>query len=139
MKKGLIALALAAATRLMAAETNTASNAVVISPVSLLEQASLVREIAADASRDFDAEAHAKWIRLQIDALKDSAGGPSPAMTNSIRSGQPLLSTASKAPVTLTVPRPGETVNRSPTEELQQVIDRLRILKQGLETRSKPE
>src|SRR5215213_1519361 len=125
MKKALIVLALAAATRLLAAETNSASNAVAIAPVSLLEQASLVREIAADASRDFDAEAHAKWIRLQIDALKDSAGGSSPAMTNSIRSGQPLLSIPSKGLVTMTVPRQAVTVNRSPSEELQQVIDRL--------------
>ena len=139
MKKTLIVLGMVAATSIFAADTN--SNAVVIAPVSLLEQATLVREIAADASRDFDAEAQAKWIRQQIDALKEPTGAAAPAITNSIRYVPPFASNSTtNAPVTLALPRKwnaANTVNTSASEELQQVIDRLRILKQGLETRPK--
>ena len=132
MKKTLLVLGIALTTPLFAADTN--SNAVAIAPVSLLEQATLVREIAADASRDFDAEAHAKWIRQQIDALREPAGAATP-----IPSVQPLPfpSISTPAPVSLAKPRQVSTVNPSVSEELDQVIDRLRVLKHALETRPK--
>jgi hypothetical protein len=137
MKRLLIILGLAAAPTLFAADTNTTFNGLELAPVSLLEQASLVREIAADASRDFDAEAHAKWIQQQMDALKEPAAAAGPAITTSVRAVQPFPSPSTNAPVTLT--RPGQVGNVNTLEELQQVIDRLRMLKQGLETRPKPE
>jgi hypothetical protein len=143
MKKTLIVLGMAVALPLLAADTNTTANAVAMAPVSLVEQATLVREIAADASRDFDAEAHAKWIRQQIDALREPSGSVAPAITNSIRHVPPFASNSTtNAPVSLAMPRKvntANTVNTSASEELQQVIDRLRILKLGLETRPKSE
>ena len=134
MKKTLVVLGIALTTPLFAADTNTTANPVAIAPVSLLEQAALVREIAADASRDFDAEAQAKWIRQQIDALREPAGAAAPS-----RSVQPFPSIATPAPVSLAKPRPVSTVNASVSEELDQVIDRLRVLKRALETRPKSE
>ena len=139
MKKMLVLLGLAAAPILFAADTNTAANALEVAPVapvSLLEQASLVREIAEDASRGFDAEAHAKWVREQIDALKDPANAPTVATTNSVLPA-PLYFSTPNAPVVISALPQAGTSKRPASEELQQVIDRLRMLKHGLETTPK--
>ena len=135
MKKALLILGLAAAPALFAAETNTASNAVELAPVSLVEQASLVREIAEDASRGFDAEAHAKWVRQQIEAVRDQSV---PAIANSVRMTQSGSSTTNARRSILPTTQV-QTAKRPASEELQQVIERLRILKQGLETDAKSE
>ena len=136
MKKVFPILGLLAAPTLFAAETNTVSNALEIPPVSLVEQASLVREIAEDASRGFDAEAHAKWVRGQIDALKDPANAPAPGFTNSVQAAHSFLS-KTNAPAAISAFPPAATAKRPASEELQQVIERLRVLKLDLDTGSK--
>lgn len=133
MKKVFTILGLLAAPTLFAADTNTVSNALEIPPVSLVEQASLVREIAEDASRGFDAEAHAKWVRRQIDALKDPANALAAGFTNSAPAAHSFLP-KTNAPAANSVWQQVGTSKRPASEELQQVIDRLRMLKHGLET-----
>ena len=135
MKKTWIILGLVAAPTLLAfaGDTNTAANALESAPVSLLEQASLVREIADDASRGFDAEAHAKWVRAQIDGLKDPANAPASGFTNSIQAGRSFVSETNAPAANSPFPAAG-TAKRPASEELQQVIERLRVLKHGLET-----
>lgn len=78
--KSLVALAmLATAPVLFAADTN--SPASTLPPqqppalqVNLTEQADLVRQIGEEAARGFDPEAHARWLREQIEALTPKPG-----------------------------------------------------------------
>lgn len=72
MKIPLALTILAAAPALLLADPNPPAGVAPASPSSqedLAEQAALVQQIGEDAARGFDAEAHARALRAQIEAL----------------------------------------------------------------------
>jgi hypothetical protein len=143
MKTILILTMLAATPALFAAETNAPApslltNAMPALQVSLAEQADLVRQIGEDAARGFDAEAHARNLRAQIESLVTK-----PAITKPSVATEPPAASAQQTEATgkpSGSPAPGqvETAEGASTERpeltpLKEAVRKLRAMADELE------
>jgi hypothetical protein len=109
----------------------------------LADQAALVQEIGAEASRGFDPEAHARALRAQIEALIGKpvaakavvAPASAPGATGSGTSAavallapvaKPVLAPALPAMTSASASGPSESVVRDAIQKLESVLDNLK-------------
>jgi hypothetical protein len=127
MKTFLVVAILACAPALFAADTNSPPPSVPsIEPpalrVNLTEQADLVRQIGEEAARGFDPEAHARWLRGQIEALADKPD----VAPETVAASKPALELA---------PKPAGSARET---ALRDTIAKLRALASQLEAQLSP-
>jgi hypothetical protein len=102
MKPTVLFALLAAAPALLAAEPSPSTAAVPATqalalPEDLAEEAALVQQIGEEAARGFDAEAHARALRAQIEALVSTPSGSAPVKT--VATPAPTLSVPASKPL----------------------------------------
>ncbi len=105
-------------------------------PEDLADQAGLVQQIGAEASRGFDVEAHARALRAQIEALVSgsAASAGSGANTNVNLTAQSSAKPVSASPAVtkLTAPAPLEPPAK-PAPQNSAVQDAIRKMRAALE------
>jgi hypothetical protein len=94
----------AAASALIAAETNSPAptqmtNTASVLQIPIVEQAELVQQIGEEAAKGFDSVEHARSLRAQIEALVSSSTPPKPAgKSDAMDNPAPTTGPATKAP-----------------------------------------
>jgi hypothetical protein len=125
---------------LLAAEPNSSAAAepaasASISPAELADQAALVQQIGSEAARGFDAEAHARALRQQIEVLvaAPTAAAAATAPTRILPAGRPTpLRTAAVAPMSTEPAKlAGNSAIRMAIEKMRAAIEELEAQLKG--------